>query len=105
MNLITSNDALLAIRIIIAAVVFTVFCGLIVLAPEVRSAWILWREKRTIAKRKAIEAQRLADGLKWGLMAYPKESRRIPDRHIDSARRTGQFSIPDRMRDVKGVTR
>ena len=42
--------------------------------------------------------------IKWGL-AMPRESRRIPNAALDPARRTGQFSIPDRMRDVKGVTR
>jgi hypothetical protein len=96
------------IRLILTALVLIAVCALIIFSPDfpdIRCEFEQWREKRAIAKRDRAAAKRQAAMLKWGLMCYPKESRRIPDSHVDSARRTGQFAIPERMRDMKGVTR
>jgi hypothetical protein len=99
------------LRLILTAVALIAICGLIVLCPnlpqfpDLRCEIEQWREKRAIKKRDAAAAKRHADMIRWGLMCYPKEARRIPNSRLDPARRTGQFSIPERMRDMKGVTR
>jgi hypothetical protein len=67
-----------------------------------------WRERRAIAKRDADRAEREANSAKWGLTAYTIEHRRSKPIHIrreqlDPAHTTGQFAIPQSLRDKKGA--
>jgi hypothetical protein len=60
--------------------------------------WLYLREARAIAKRDLHNARVERDLLKWKLIGSLIESQRI-----DPAYRTGQFSVPKSMRDMKGV--
>lgn len=99
--------ALLALRIIIGTLVVLILCCLFILLPELRSRFILWRERRAIAKRDAAEAKRRADAAKWNILVFPREQRatRIARDDLDPARRTGQFRVPSSTRDQKGLWR
>lgn len=100
-HVITEAHALLALRIIITLIALTVFCGVIVTVPEVRSAWRLWRERVAIRRRNAAQAKRTADGIKWGLMTRDVVRRSA----ADSRREAQQFHLPAAFRDQKGITR
>lgn len=100
--------ALLALRILVGAIVLLLFCGLCILIPELRSQWILWRERVAIAKRDAAkakaDAKRLADAQRWGLIPFPKKMRRVSCKALDFAYRTGSFSVGRSVySDVLGV--
>lgn len=116
MTPITYAHALLAVRIIIAAIVFGVFCALGLLVPELVSQWRLWRERRAVAARvthicardhevearlkaeveEELQARRQADMRKWGFANV------VPNRFTASP---GRFS-PGRERwDTPGVNR
>lgn len=74
-------------RIVIATFVFALFCVLVWLAPEIRSMWILWREKRAVARRRALEES-------WNILAYPKESRRVSRGPDPSVLRAAYHEVP-----------
>lgn len=77
--------------------IFAAFCLFAWVAPALRSDWILWREKRAIAKRKR-------DDDFWRVMGLGPETRRVPNSHLDPARRTGQYDVGRSVySDVQGL--
>jgi hypothetical protein len=82
------------------------FCGVAMAWCALLDEW-LKSEDREVARRAAEDAKRQADAEKWNFLSYPRKDRSalIPRSHIDSAHRSGMFSIPRPMRDMKGVWR
>lgn len=100
----------LGMAILGAVILLLAFCVGICIAEQCRLSFAAWAERRAITRRDADQAaeqsKREAEARKWGMVPfYPRKDRHIDASAIDPAHRTGQFSIPRTMRDVKGVHR
>lgn len=81
--------------------IFAGVCLLLWVWPALKTDFMLWMERRAIAKRKRADAKKKRDDEFWRVIGMGQETRRVPSSHIDQPR--GQFRSGPEQWDRQGV--